>query len=272
MLTHANPQVRAFGASIVENIPRDKLQNIHGVWANPYTGRTVGIAPQDFTKPFVRNEQGQVVANRPVQNYQIRKSAAGATNIVNRLPSGKPQLPAQALKMLREDQEKIGTASGMNSTLERYVRLIDGGGLDLGPGENLLSRGKNFLGFSDESSVNFSNFRADLEKIRNDSLRLNNGVQTEGDAQRAWDEIAANLHDPQVVRSNLIRIMRLNQMAVEKRKEMSERIYQNYGGENLDFNKIETPYSIPDKAENAGVVDPEDSEIDALVRKYAGAG
>lgn len=150
-------------------------------------------------------------------------------------------MPAAALKMQQEELDALGTAAGMNAQLAKFVEQIKSGGLKLGPVENLVSRGKNFAGASSENSRNFASFQATLEKIRNDSLRLNKGVQTEGDAVRAWNELVTNANDPQVVMQRLREINSLNDRAVELRLMNIQNIRQNYGAGSLDTSGYTQP-------------------------------
>lgn len=61
--------------------PRDKLEAVNGVWANPYNGQPVGVAPQDLNKPFYYGPSGTAEANAPFQQYEINKAKAGKTSV-----------------------------------------------------------------------------------------------------------------------------------------------------------------------------------------------
>jgi hypothetical protein len=87
--------------------------------------------------------------------------------------------------------------------------------------------------------------------MRNDSLRLNKGAQTEGDAVRAWDEIAANPNDTEVIKSRLKEIQDLNRMAVEEKQwalSLYENTYQSLpqrpGGTQSNPAASETKYTV----------------------------
>lgn len=62
---------------------RDKMENVNGVWQNPYSQKENSFAPQDPNKPFGMGPQG-VVPNLPYQAYTERTAKAGAYNIVNK--------------------------------------------------------------------------------------------------------------------------------------------------------------------------------------------
>lgn len=123
----------------------------------------------------------------------------------------------------KEEDDDIGVvqaARGMNGVLDRTAGQVESGALKLGPMQSLTAPVKNFLGMSDESSRNYASFRANLEKIRNDSLKLNKGQQTEGDATRAWNELLANINDRELVKQRLAEIASLNERALADRKQI----------------------------------------------------
>lgn len=64
--------------------PRTKLENVNGVWSDPYTGSTVRVGPQDPNKPFMIGPNGLPQANPDFQRYEITRAGAGAArNNVN---------------------------------------------------------------------------------------------------------------------------------------------------------------------------------------------
>lgn len=144
------------------------------------------------------------------------------------------KLPASALKIQQEELEAIGTAGSITADTNALIDQIEKGTLKLGPGQNLISRSKNALGMSDSNSENFAAFKASIEKLRNDSLRLNKGVQTEGDAIRAMDELMANLTDPNVVKRQLRRINEINERAISLRRMNIDVVRNNFGVGSLD--------------------------------------
>ncbi|MBX3518436.1 MAG: hypothetical protein KF835_00275 [Xanthobacteraceae bacterium] len=123
------------------------------------------------------------------------------------------------------DLQSLNTINGQ---LKRFGTMINEGKLNLGLYNNAKSQFQNYLGKSDDNSVNYADFKATLEKLRNDSLRLNKGVQTEGDAQRAWSELFANANDPKVVATRLEKIQEYNQQAATfKRNLIAQRRSDN---------------------------------------------
>lgn len=127
----------------------------------------------------------------------------------------KRPVPAAIQKAEDGDLQDVQTLGQLNQRLGGYVDQIDSGQLVLGPVQNRVSELQNWAGNSNDTSRNYASFVAGMEQMRNESLRLNKGVQTEGDAQRAWNEVFANINDPAVVKQRLQEIQRYNASAGE---------------------------------------------------------
>lgn len=171
-----------------------------------------------------------------------------------------PKLPTPALKLQQEELDAIGTADAIKADLGAIRNQIDTGRLKLGVASNLGAKARNFAGMSDENSRNFQSFQSTLEKLRNDSLRLNKGVQTEGDAQRAWNELIANINDPNVVRQRLTEIQKINDRAANLRKNNVDVIRSNFGLDPLDVSAYQNQ---PPAVGSQG-----SPNIEAILNKY----
>lgn len=153
----------------------------------------------------------------------------------------KNRLGPAELKMQQENLDAIGTAGTINENLAKSLEQITSWQLPLGPMSNLLNKGLNVAGMSTPESRNLASFQANLEKMRNDSLRLNKGVQTEGDAVRAWNELMASINDPEVVKQRLQEIMALNDRAATLHQMNIDQIRENRGLPPLDASKYKAP-------------------------------
>jgi hypothetical protein len=177
-------------------------------------------------------------------------------------------MPASALRMQQEELDTIGMVGGINADLKAIEGQIDSGKLQLGMVDNMLSRGKNAMGLSDENSRNFASFKSTMEKQRNDSLRLNKGVQTEGDATRAWNELFENINDKAVVKQRLQEIQRINERAANVRKMNVDVIRQNYGQDALETSGYSTQPAAVGQGGSGGLSKEEQSELETLRKKY----
>jgi hypothetical protein len=238
---------------------------------NPTPQRPVVLGPgagivmpgQDrpgFTQPFApqRPDQAVVVVQTPEgPRYAPRSDAAGQPapapagakppagyrfsadgETLEPIPGGpksKPaQLPSAALRMQQAELDAIGVGGGIKADMAALSKQIDDKKLNLGLIGNYISQGRNLAGISSETSRNYASFRASLEKLRNDSLRLNKGTQTEGDAIRAWNELLSNVNDEKVVKQRLGEIQDINERAIGLRKMNIDAIRKNYGADALE--------------------------------------
>lgn len=222
------------------------------------TAATVG-KPFEVTGPdgkpvlVQQDKQGNIT---PVSGYTPKTSAI------------KP-MPGTAMKMQDEDLQAIGTFGGLNADLAGLQKQIADGKLKFGPLGNKVNDLRNYMGQSDEESRNFASFKSKMENLRNSVLLLNKGVQTEGDAQRAMNEIMANLNDQGVVTQRLAEIDALNKRAVELRKNNIGVLRRNYGQEDMDFSKYDPQpgaTNLP-KAGGASAVKPDASAFEAEARR-----
>lgn len=155
-------------------------------------------------------------------------------------------LPSTALKLQNEELEALGTFKGLDSDLAALQEQIASGKLKPGLVSNAVGSARNAVGLSNEESRNLASFKSKLENMRNAVLLLNKGVQTEGDAQRAMNELMSNINDPGVVSQRLEEIRALNKRAADLRKLNVQRIRQDSNAPEMDF----SPYEDQPKALN----------------------
>lgn len=188
------------------------------------------VKPGNSFRPLTPEEVAQV--GLPAGTSAQVDESTGKVDILSkpneRGGEDKP-LPVGALRMVQDARDALSVSGGVEAELRKVDDQIATGKLNLGVFRNWISTGRNATGMSDENSRNFQLMRSTFEKMRNDSLRLNKGVQTEGDAQRAWDELFANLSDEKAVRAQLQRIRRINTRATQLQQENMDAVYENYG-------------------------------------------
>jgi hypothetical protein len=138
-----------------------------------------------------------------------------------------------------DDISAIQTASGIDKDLGVIQKQIASGQMTLSPFANLAGGAMNYAGMGNDNSRRIASFKATLEKLRNDSLRLNKGVQTEGDAVRAFNELFSNLNDQQLVQQRLQEIRDINKRAVNLRSQTIDLRRRNYDYPDFDYSKIQ---------------------------------
>lgn len=154
-------------------------------------------------------------------------------------------LPPSIAKQQDELVGELRTAANLNADLSAMVNGINEGKVDLGIISNQVAKARNsgYLPSSPESR-NVSNLMATLQRMRNDSLRLNKGTQTEGDATRAWAEILGTDENPTIPRDNkllasaLSRVAASNERAAQEKAIRIDTIRNEYGKDPLDMSKI----------------------------------
>lgn len=146
---------------------------------------------------------------------------------------------------VRKELEAVRGAGAINDILGRHRQRIENGELNLGALANGLAPLANGIGLGDDNSRNYQSLRSDLERMRNQSLRLNSGVQTEGDAQRAWNELFGNLTDEPFVLQRMAEIEGLNDQAIAQRRSNIDAIRIPYGFPEVSDGEL-FPESEPD--------------------------
>ncbi|MBK8106094.1 MAG: hypothetical protein IPK42_11155 [Betaproteobacteria bacterium] len=175
-----------------------------------------------------------------VQEYQFAKTQGYPGTFEQWRQAGKPagttvnvntgeRIPHQLVKQQDDLIDKTSTARSIDADLGAVEKQIASGSLQFGPVRNLINTGRNVAGISNEESRAFGTFKSTLEKLRNDSLRLNTGVQTEGDAQRAWNELFQNINDTKFVQQRLGEIRKINQRAAQIHEYRLNTLRQNSG-------------------------------------------
>lgn len=205
------------------------------------TGATQAIAQQRAnTDRMQADAAAQQAKDRLAAELKIAKGHDATTLAAAQLKADKRgELPVSALEKQGDSLDAISTASSIKSDLSSIRNQITSGKLKLGMFENLASEAKNRIGNSDENSRNYASLLATLEKNRNDSLRLNKGVQTEGDSVRAWNELVANINDPKVVEQRLSEIEAINERAVKLHRAKIDAIRNNFNAGPIDTGAFE---------------------------------
>jgi hypothetical protein len=187
----------------------------------------------------------------------IRKQTTTQPAAQVNINTGDKPLPASVVKQQDEIIDRLTTARSIQSDMAAFARQIDDGKLDFGPVRNLVNQGRNLAGASNEESRNFASFKSGLEKLRNDSLRLNTGVQTDGDAQRAWSELFQNINDRDLVRQRLREIEAINARGAQLQEYRLQVLRGNFGAGALPPPpQMKSPSAAPAAAPAPGAPKP----------------
>ena len=185
-------------------------------------------------------------------DLDIKKSSIFDT--IKELEKDKKQSRKLDTAGFKYENEQFGLLDlnlNLASQTQGFIDLIDNNKLKFGAFEGFLDTIDSFgiTGAPSEETINSRNFEAFLNKLRNDTLRLNKGTQTEGDAQRALDEIA-NFYDKgdtQTVKARLEELLKINKVAAEERKRNINRIRKNQNVEEFDFSNYNSLFNNKSK-------------------------
>lgn len=199
-----------------------------------------------------------------VQEYEYGQRNPGFANYQQQKKQ-KP-MPAAAMKMQAEYIDDLRAAATIKTDMGALRTQLESGKLDLGPIENKWSEARNFAGNSSENSRNYGSFISSLKKMQNDSLRLNKGVQTEGDAVRAWNELFQSINDVELVKQRLMEIEQINERAAQLKNIQIDTLRQNYGNEPMDTGEITNVQ--PAVGGGSGLNAQEQMRLQELRKKY----
>lgn len=142
--------------------------------------------------------------------------------------TGKGALPTPALKLVAEAQEGVDTASLAVTKLDKTLAKVDIA--QLGMWNNLISRGRNFVGRSDNQSRAYERVQSGISDAVNTILMAAKGVQTDGDANRAKKIVLqASSNDPDVVKNALADLKEFSEEIKSRQQNKIGGVYANYG-------------------------------------------
>jgi len=140
-------------------------------------------------------------------------------------------LPASLQKSEDDDQSAIDTARGVIEDITPIISKLTPNPttkkpeLDLSRFNNIKFQTQAFFGSDDPEVQNYQELERNLTRFVNESLRLNKGVQTEGDAQRAANEVQAAFSkgNTSSMRRALEELKKINERASNNRKAQVDR-------------------------------------------------
>lgn len=190
----------------------------------PNAGSQLRKAPAAVT-PYQQAQLGMDQQRLRLQEEANARAQAQADR--NNSPGAKP-LPLTAQKTAFDLQDQVQNASNVISMAQKHLDRLNSGQLDVSRGAQAAGWLRSTTGLNDENSINLAELDSDKTQIVNESLRLNKGVQTEGDAQRAAREIMA-ANDSASLKRSLERMQAINRRASQLKQQQLGQLYANYG-------------------------------------------
>lgn len=127
--------------------------------------------------------------------------------------STKP-LPSYLAKGEEEDYGTATAASNLASDANNFIGRIKSGEIKFGLKDKASIRTRQLFGSSDPDVIAREDYDKFLKVLTNESLRLNKGTQTEGDAVRAAKELESS-ESPEAAASAMRRLVEINVRRVQ---------------------------------------------------------
>jgi hypothetical protein len=168
--------------------------------------------------------------NREFQR-EIAQMRLDARTEADRAKQAGKTLPASLQKAEDNDFELIDSAQGVVEDMTPIIQSLTPDpvtkrpSLDLSRFNNMQLQTKAFFGSSDPQVQQFQELERAKTRFVNESLRLNKGVQTEGDAQRAANEVNAafSSYNTDSMRKALEQLRQINERAVKNKQAQIDR-------------------------------------------------
>lgn len=220
-----NPRTREFGDSLVRDTP-EGVETLTTRGPTISEQAAINKANRDFEIQQARLgvdrdrlNLDESVAGFTVSPGQVRFDASGAP-VATVAEAPRPvTLTRDQERNLERYLDEENELEGVKERLTAYQERIAGGQLSLGRPEVTMAAVRSFFNRSTPNDRAISDFRADMQRLVNDSLRLNKGTQTEGDAQREAQTVLDNLDDEGVVTAALTRLLSYNDRALSFRQQ-----------------------------------------------------
>lgn len=171
-------------------------------------------------------------------------------------PDSGDGMPSYLGKIEFEELDKIRISKNIADQTSKYIDMFAQGQIPVGPIDKALTKIGGKFGVGEEDLVNLKDFERFKTNLRNESLRLNKGVQTEGDAQRALEEFdAANTVEDQI--AAMAELRQINARGARHRaenlnlaRESANQPYKDYG---VDINY--QPTQLPNDANAIKIIE-----------------
>jgi hypothetical protein len=126
--------------------------------------------------------QQQFLASQKEADRENRRAMA-------ELAQASKPLPAGIQKAEDADYDAAQAAINLATDADKYLKSIRGGDIKFGLKDKLSIAARSAMGSNDADVVARNDFERFKTTLTNESLRLNKGTQTEGDAKRALKEL-----------------------------------------------------------------------------------
>jgi hypothetical protein len=206
----------------------------------------------DIAEALASNDMRRVAALQMMSSEpSIMQAGAQLAKTLGEPPKTKKPFDGsdRAARDELEDVTQVRELASLNTRLDSVMDDIASGDLEFGLVEDSFNFVRNFTGFAlgekgARKMIAKNKYERFIQKYVNDSLRLNKGVQTEGDAMRAIRELRA-ARDVRAVEAALSSLEEINNRAQDIRKARVQDRRALYGmkqfnfGDNVSFKEVD---------------------------------
>jgi hypothetical protein len=199
----ANTYSKSYLSGLIDQETADKRILELGKMDESYAGKETAAADRAAQLKLSNdlNERQfqlqQQLANNTISqqefNRQMQQAAADA--------KFQKVLPPAAMKLESEDLDKALSATTLSKDIDSQVNSILTNGVQFNFANNARLAIKAATGATDPETLAYQDYKNFITRITNESLRLNKGTQTEGDAQRSVKELGSATSPQAVVRA-----------------------------------------------------------------------
>jgi len=173
-----------------------------------------------------------------LQTQSKKDIAALAASLKADTAKSKP-LPAYLAKDEEADYGTATAATNLASDANNFIGRIKSGDIKFGLKDRASIRARQLVGSNDPDVLAREDYDKFLKVLTNESLRLNKGTQTEGDAVRAAKELESS-ESPQAAASAMRRLLEIN---VRRAQNASDDVLRRR--RNANFPQPERPIDVP---------------------------
>lgn len=206
----ANQYSKSYLSGLIDQETADKrileLGKMDETFAGKETAAAERKAQQDIANQVNQRqlELQEMVARGQMDQRQatllLQQEAAQARKDAAAKAFQKP-LPSMAMKLENEDLDKALSATTLSKDIDSQVNSIITNGVNFNFANNARLAIKAATGNTDPETLAYQDYKNFITRMTNESLRLNKGTQTEGDAQRAVNELGKATSPEAVVRA-----------------------------------------------------------------------
>ena len=148
-------------------------------------------------------------------------------------------LPSYLAKEEEQDFSVAQASANLAADTNKFINQIKSGDIKFGLKDKASIRARQVFGSQDPDVIARENYDKFLLILTNESLRLNKGTQTEGDAQRAAKELLSS-ESPEAAASAMNRLLDIN---VRRAKDAADSVVRRRA--NAGFAPPKEPVQVP---------------------------